>query len=95
MTRYTATEADVKAERAASYADGIDMGIAHVLDALASGKTVADAIDFAKAMGMCGEAGIRGDIPLKDRREARKDVRTRHGVEAGACLPYHHGRKLA
>lgn len=95
VRRTTATEAEVRAERSGAYADGIDMGIAHVLDALASGKSVADAIDFAKAMGKVATenmlTGERNRCVIRERREA---IRSGHNVQAGACTHSFYGKKL-
>jgi len=96
MANTTATEQDVRNARAGAYVDGVDMGMSHVLDALASGLTVGEAIAYAKRMGQAAAENIISDarnrVVIREKREA---VRSNHGVMAGACAASHYGRKLA
>lgn len=86
MTEQEANERRVT--EANCYSDGIDMGIAHMCDALGAGKTMAQAIAYAKAMGECSAGHTAAPVgkrftiaQMKARRDA---VCAAHGVERGA-----------
>ena len=80
MNRYTATEADIRAERASAYRDGGDLGISHMFDALASGKDMETAVAYAKAMIAAAEKRMLDDTALRLGSKQREEMRAQWGV---------------
>lgn len=86
---------DLRQRSATDYADGGDMGIAHMYDALASGLTLGAAVAYAKDMILSAERGIAEGTPPSKRIEARVALRAAHGVNTVAHMSHAPNRKLA
>lgn len=96
MTEQEANERRIT--EANCYSDGIDMGIAHMCDALGAGKTMAEAIAYAKAMGSCSAAHTAAPtgkrFTIAQMKERRAAVCSAHGVERGAYSSSLNGKRL-
>ena len=87
MTIRTATEADVRQERACAYADGADMARAHMFDALTSGLTLEQANDYAREMCTSASTAIaEGTIGRATREEVHKAIRAKYNVQCTAIM---------
>ena len=97
MTNRTATESEVRSERASSYLDGAGMGMAHLIDGLAAGKSVDEALDYAKAMIDAAAQNLRDNAALSARNDTRLRIRAEHSMidGFGAARRLWTGRKLA
>ena len=88
-----------RAIEANCYRDGVDMGIAHMCDALGAGKTMIEAVAYAKAMGECSAehsaAPVGARFTIAQMKERRAAVCAAHGVERGAYDSRLNGCKLA
>ena len=93
----TARHDERRSIEANCYRDGIDMGVAHMCDALGAGKTMAEAIAYAKAMGECSAAHTAAPtgsrFTIAQMRARRDAVCVAHGVERGAYSSALNGRR--
>lgn len=91
-----ATENDVRDERASSYLDGAELATAHMVDALANGKTVNEAMAYTKAMTEAAAQHTRHNSSRTARQTTRETIRAEHGIGVfGASPNMWAGRKLA
>lgn len=95
MTAY-AIEAEIRAERANAYADGAEMAMAHLFDALTSGKDMETAWGYARAMIESASSAINsGTASRAERREARETIREQWGVRCNSIMADVADHKLA
>lgn len=87
MTRYTATERDIRNKRANAYQDGGDLALSHMFDALSSGLTVREATGYTKDMiASAAQAIVDGTVGRKGREEARAAIRNKWNVKCEAHM---------